>query len=387
GSDRGMKPVPKLVYDGLSKIIPCYANTIIKVKCVRRNEKEDAKIFSVWAIGTYPTGCGTNEIEMILFVPTNSGDRDPESQAIFRRDEYYSVSGKIVSGNYSGNMRPKMIVFGSTHLTIVDRALDSNKYPLKVSLVGVPQGASTEIKNTENSIIETLISDYNSQHINYIAKVVFSHVNPRLSHFKTTIRPQESIIYVIGQMEIIGDKYYVYANEINLSANNNETLLLTNPTRSKLLHLHQSMDNNSENIANYTSSTNQDEQPNNNVTPSSSSNIENMYQNNNNIIPSSSNNIHQNNQSNDNTHSAKRKRSEELDDLFVYPSQTKKDNHINENESNLKDANQGEKLMESNNATQKNYKKGKEPTTRATRNTKKPHNNNLTNDIPNSEKE
>lgn len=196
--------------------MPCYANTIVKVKCVRRNEKEDAKIISVWAIGTYPTGRETNELEIILFVPVNPNERDPESQAIFRRDEYYSVNGKIIPGNYSGSIRPKMIASASTHLSINNQVLDSNKCSLNVSLVGVPQGVSTEIKNTEDSIIETLLTDYSGRQINYIVKVVFSHTNPRFSHLKTTIRPQESIIFVVGQMEIIGNEFYVYAKDISL---------------------------------------------------------------------------------------------------------------------------------------------------------------------------
>jgi len=330
--------------------MPCYANTIVKVKCVRQNEKEDAKIISVWAIGTYPTGRETNELEIILFIPVNPNEQDPESQAIFRRDEYYWVNGKIIPGNYSGSLRPKMIASASTHLSINNQVLDSNKCSLNVSLVGVPQGVSTEIKNTEDSIIETLLTDYSGRQINYIVKVVFSHTNPRFSHLKTTIRPQESIIFVVGQMEIIGNEFYVYAKDISLIdtnfitkkkdliTGNNEVLQSTNPTRSRLLHLYQSMAKSSEKIpqptpstSNNAESTHQDNQPNDNVIPPVLDNIEN---------------VHQGSQPNNNGHSVKCKRSEEMDDIFIISSQTKKDKHVNanfENQSELKEEYQDEK--------------------------------------------
>ncbi|CAG8715479.1 5014_t:CDS:2 [Gigaspora rosea] len=53
-----------------------------------------------------------------------------------------------------------MIVVTSTYLTISSRASDSNKCPLKVSLIGTPQEKPTAIGNTNNSIIEMLITDH-----------------------------------------------------------------------------------------------------------------------------------------------------------------------------------------------------------------------------------
>ncbi|CAG8808542.1 4444_t:CDS:1, partial [Dentiscutata erythropus] len=50
-----------------------------------------------------------NEIEVTLFLPVNSDNRNPESQAIFKRDEYYSVRGKIISGSYAGKIKPKIL--------------------------------------------------------------------------------------------------------------------------------------------------------------------------------------------------------------------------------------------------------------------------------------
>ncbi|CAG8480772.1 25624_t:CDS:2 [Dentiscutata erythropus] len=61
-----------------------------------------------------------------------------------------------------------MIVVMSTHLTIFDRASDSNKCPLKVSLIETPQEKLSPIGNTNNSIIEMLITDYiNNEFLDY----------------------------------------------------------------------------------------------------------------------------------------------------------------------------------------------------------------------------
>ncbi|CAG8787401.1 1277_t:CDS:2, partial [Racocetra persica] len=150
-----------------------------------------------------------NEIELALFVPINYKDRDPESQAIFKRNQYYSVGGKIVPGSHDGI--PKMTVSTSTHVTISDRAPNSNKCPLSISLVGVPQKMPIEIKDTESSVIETLISDYVGKLYNYPVKITFPHNNSRFKYLKPTIRPQESIIFASSS---------------------------TNPIRSKLLYVH-----------------------------------------------------------------------------------------------------------------------------------------------------
>ncbi|CAG8808540.1 4443_t:CDS:2, partial [Dentiscutata erythropus] len=53
-----------------------------------------------------------------------------------------------------------MIAATSTHMAIANRITDANKCPLKVSLVGVPQKMLIEIKDTGESVIKTLISDY-----------------------------------------------------------------------------------------------------------------------------------------------------------------------------------------------------------------------------------
>ncbi|RIB16354.1 hypothetical protein C2G38_2190154 [Gigaspora rosea] len=182
--------------------MPCYLDTIVKIKHVKQNETKDAKSISVWAIGMYPTGLENNEIEIGLYVPCNRDDQDHDSQAMFRRDEYYSVSRKIVPNRYAGCVKPKMSVATSTHLTIAGRALESNKCPLKVSLIGSAQGNPTAI-DIDNSVIEMIITDYISRDYEYMIYIVFSHNNPRFEHLKTNTQLQDSTIFVVGQMENI----------------------------------------------------------------------------------------------------------------------------------------------------------------------------------------
>ncbi|CAG8584459.1 22550_t:CDS:2 [Cetraspora pellucida] len=236
--------------------MPCYADTIVRIKHVRRNKKEDSRTFSLWAIGAYPIGTEDLEMEMTLPMPINPDDRDPDSQALFKRDEYFSVGGKIVPGTYAGNKRLKMLVTNSTNISIDGKA--SNKCPMKVSLVGIPQKMPLDIRHTENSVIDLLVSDYLlHQQYNYIVKVVFPHVN-QFKHYKTSVRPHESILFVVGQLEIIDNEIYVYARELSYidslstkkkdyEPNNHEvTLITTNTTRSKLLYAHKNAFKNSD---------------------------------------------------------------------------------------------------------------------------------------------
>ncbi|CAG8498470.1 27471_t:CDS:2 [Dentiscutata erythropus] len=73
------------------------------------------------------------------------------------------------------------------------------------------------------------------------------------SHLKTTILPQESIIFIVGQMEIIDNKFYVNVKDINyitfkkkISKTDNNQLqsTLTNLTRTKLLNIYQNITKN-----------------------------------------------------------------------------------------------------------------------------------------------
>ncbi|RIB20439.1 hypothetical protein C2G38_2179302 [Gigaspora rosea] len=204
--------------------MPCYLETIVKIKHVKQNETKDSKSIQ-------------------------SVKRDPESQAIFRRREYYSVRRKIVPSQYAGDTRPKMSVVTSTHMTITNNASESNKCPLKVLFVDTLQGKLTVIKNTENSIIEMLITDYISQDYSYTINVVIPHTNPRFEHIKTATHLQESIVFVVGQMEMIDNQFYVNTKDINYIVKNKNSdikhsQILTTPinsTHSKLLNIYQQL--------------------------------------------------------------------------------------------------------------------------------------------------
>ncbi|CAG8746119.1 10119_t:CDS:2, partial [Cetraspora pellucida] len=159
--------------------------TIVRIKFSKRNVKEETGLISVWAIGMYPVSNKDCLIELVLFVLIDGEERDLDTQAIFEKDEFNSVGGKIVSGKYNNDVRPKMTVSSSTQLRILDKVPLLNKCSLKVSLVSIPQGTPNEINNDVNAIFEMVISDY------------------------------ASIIFVVGIMEIIEGNFYVYANEIN----------------------------------------------------------------------------------------------------------------------------------------------------------------------------
>ncbi|CAG8788562.1 10899_t:CDS:2, partial [Gigaspora rosea] len=136
----------------------------------------------------YPVEREDYNIEMTLFLPISLDDRDPKSQAAFVKDNFYSVGGKIISGFYEGNKR--MTVSSSTHVMILNKVEESNKCLLKVSLVGIPQEVPNEIKG--DTIVQILVSAY-----------------------VDNIRPRESFIFVVGQLEIIRNEFYVYARDIN----------------------------------------------------------------------------------------------------------------------------------------------------------------------------
>ncbi|RHZ83351.1 hypothetical protein Glove_97g74 [Diversispora epigaea] len=187
-------------------LMPCYADTIVRVKFVKQyeKEKESSNFLVVWALGTYPV--------------ERDDQRDNETQAIFEKDGFYSVGGKIIPGFYNGNKRAKVLVANmtvstSTHLTILNKVVESNKCPLKVSLVGIPQEIPTEVE--DDTVINTLVTDYSGQEYNFIMKVVFSCHNLRMASLKNIVRPQESLIFVVGQLEIIENEFYVYAKDVN----------------------------------------------------------------------------------------------------------------------------------------------------------------------------
>ncbi|CAG8529561.1 11550_t:CDS:2, partial [Scutellospora calospora] len=164
--------------------MPCYADTIVRIKYVKQYEK-DNNLSVVWALSAYPVEREDYNIEMTLFVSNDLNDRDFETQAIFEKDNFYSVGGKIVSGYYEGKKKAMMTVSISTHMTILNKVMASNKCPLKVSLIRIPQEIPREPKDGENSVIQTS---------------------------RSALR----IINFCGeQLEIIDNDFYVYARDIN----------------------------------------------------------------------------------------------------------------------------------------------------------------------------
>ncbi|RIB25116.1 hypothetical protein C2G38_2166755 [Gigaspora rosea] len=244
--------------------MPCYADTIVRIKYVKQsvNKKGNSDLLVVWALGAYPVECEEFDIELVLFLPVDSSDRDPESQAVFEKDNFYSVGVKIVTGYFNGNKRAKMTVATSTHLKILNNVVESNKCPLKVSLVGISQEVPHKIK--DNFIFNILINDYVGKECNFIMKVVFPSHDSCFAHLKDKIRSQESLVFVVGQMEIIVNEFYIYAKDINYvdtnsivknrgfeNSLNQSSSVSHSSVRSKLLATHQDIfDNSKDKIGN-----------------------------------------------------------------------------------------------------------------------------------------
>ncbi|CAG8836878.1 6288_t:CDS:2, partial [Cetraspora pellucida] len=143
-----------------------------------------------WAVGMYPVGNEDCLIELVLFVLIDGEERDLDTQAIFEKDEFYSVRGKIVPGKYNNDIRPKMIVSSSTQLRILDKVPLLNRCPLKVSLVSIIQETPNEIKNNVNAIFEMVISDYAVHDHKFIVKIIYPYHKRRFDYIKNIIKPQ-----------------------------------------------------------------------------------------------------------------------------------------------------------------------------------------------------
>ncbi|CAG8793882.1 11469_t:CDS:2, partial [Gigaspora rosea] len=130
-------------------------------------EKEDTNFVRIWAIGGYPIECEDYDINITLFVLVDLNARDLETQAVFEKDNYYCIGGKIVP-TYYGKIKKQRASIP-----------ESNKCPLKISLIGVLKEILKEVKNNENAIIQILITDYVGKEYNFTVKVVFPYLNPR----------------------------------------------------------------------------------------------------------------------------------------------------------------------------------------------------------------
>ncbi|CAG8810435.1 20538_t:CDS:2, partial [Cetraspora pellucida] len=106
-----------------------------------------------WVIGTYSIEHEECEIEITLFVVIDLKKRDFDTQA--------------------------MIVSLSNHLKILDKVFESNKYLLKISLVGVAQEIPRKVSDNENAVFDILVNELqSSKHLktNYIDEQDLSSV-------------------------------------------------------------------------------------------------------------------------------------------------------------------------------------------------------------------
>ncbi|RIB05347.1 hypothetical protein C2G38_2047659 [Gigaspora rosea] len=168
---------------------------------------------------------------MIMFVPIEPNKRDPDSQAVFEKDHYYVVSGKIVLEIYRGIKRVKMTISTSTCVSI-NKIPDSNNCPMRVSVVGIVQ----------NEVEKQL----------QMMKML-------LLKFQSTIIPLQMLISC--ELEIIKDNIYIYAKDINYvelhievkkqvfdSYNSQNSTMLSISTQSKLLATYRSIAESSGNV-------------------------------------------------------------------------------------------------------------------------------------------
>ncbi|CAG8791396.1 10666_t:CDS:2 [Dentiscutata erythropus] len=239
--------------------MPCHVDTIVKINQIRQTYKDETKL-TIYATGTYPIESEDHELEMVLFIPINDEDRDPNTQSIFEKNEFYCVGGKIVFANFNGSLKLKMTVACSTHLTI-KRDLSSNRCPLKASLIGIMQDVPTEIDD-ENAIINVLVEDYAGQNYSFAIKIIFPYHNTRFKHLMNSTRSTESMLFIVGQMEVIEKDLYIYAVDISYininygikrktceTGNSQTTTKLYRSVRSKLLTAHQNVNENTSRIS------------------------------------------------------------------------------------------------------------------------------------------
>ncbi|CAG8839594.1 35582_t:CDS:2, partial [Racocetra persica] len=122
---------------------------------------------------------------------------------------------------------------------------------------GIVQEAS-DFKHGENAIVKVMVTDYSRRDYNFIVIVVFQYLESRFKGLTSHIRPSETVVFVVGQLEFIDNDIYVYAQDINwvdtrfnikkreYEISKGEILSSTKSTRSKLLSIHQNISKGSE---------------------------------------------------------------------------------------------------------------------------------------------
>ncbi|CAG8749835.1 23612_t:CDS:2, partial [Gigaspora rosea] len=137
--------------------------------------KNDRDSMIVWAIGAYPVDHEDSEVEIVSFISTNPAERDPETEAVFKRDGFYSIGGKIIPAYYGDVKRPKELPW------VIDN---------------------------ESAIFDVSVCDYVGKEIKFVVKIVFQHAISRFAHLKNTICPYDSLVFVVGQLEAASVVHY-----------------------------------------------------------------------------------------------------------------------------------------------------------------------------------
>ncbi|CAG8457069.1 465_t:CDS:2, partial [Scutellospora calospora] len=107
-------------------------------------------------------------IKIVLFVSNNLDERDFKTQAIFKRDSYYSVGSKIVPETYEGKKRLKeSLVFIVEQLEVINN--DFYVYAKDINLVDTSffkkrifDDSSSKLTEVINTIRSKLLSMYHN---------------------------------------------------------------------------------------------------------------------------------------------------------------------------------------------------------------------------------
>ncbi|CAG8695547.1 8153_t:CDS:2 [Dentiscutata erythropus] len=153
-----------------------YIDIFVKISQVHLFNKEELKLTIAQTTGVYPIESEDCELEIVLFVSIYNEERDPNTQSIFEKDEYYSIGRKVVPEYSDSNLELKI-----NYLKNILRDLGSNQCPLKTSLTGIAQNIMKEIDED------------------------------RFKHLKSFIQPNESVLFIVGQIKVIENNLYANA--------------------------------------------------------------------------------------------------------------------------------------------------------------------------------
>ncbi|CAG8837148.1 14993_t:CDS:2, partial [Racocetra persica] len=132
---------------------------------VRETGKDESNFIVVWALGVYPVESEDREMEITLFSLVNEYERD-------------------------SNM---------SFESLISR---------------VAQDILEEI-DSESAMFKLSVNDYAGKNYSFVIKVVFPHNSSRFKYLMSSLRPNESTLFVVGHMEVIQEDLYVYAADVS----------------------------------------------------------------------------------------------------------------------------------------------------------------------------